>query len=307
MPRRPASIDRRRFLALTAALLTGLPVREARAEDLFFEPRDGIWMYKGHGGTVGYMTRGGETLMVDSGPVGRAILMRKRLVRGTGKRRPGRFIDTLVNTHFHLDRTGGNHVFRTYVGKIVAHENVAGRLRPSLVHRKVDPAEAVADVTFAKQHVIKLAGETITLRHYGPAHTDGDAAVFFAEANLVHLGDLATIHVHPHVDTPGGGTALGMRRALKAIHDQVELDTKVVVGLGDRGIVVGGPEVIAHGIAYFDEMIGRVEKGLEKGWTDARITDGRDLKISGWFGVGDIHNLTRNLGLTLAEIRKQRK
>ncbi|MEX1256288.1 MAG: hypothetical protein WEG36_01600 [Gemmatimonadota bacterium] len=31
---------------------------------------------------------------------------------------------------------------------------------------------------------------TIHLKHYGPAHTGWDSAIYFEQANIVHLGDL---------------------------------------------------------------------------------------------------------------------
>ena len=50
------------------------------------------------------------------------------------------------------------------------------------------PAGGIPSEVFAEEHSLKLNGLTIALKHYGPAHTDSDISVTFAEANVVHVG-----------------------------------------------------------------------------------------------------------------------
>ena len=40
-------------------------------------------------------------------------------------------------------------------------------------------------------------GETVQVWHTPPAHTDGDSAVYFEKANVLHMGDLFFNQVFP--------------------------------------------------------------------------------------------------------------
>ena len=64
------------------------------------------------------------------------------------------------------------------------------------------------------------------------AHTDGDAFVYFVNANVLHMGDCFFKDRFPYVDTVMGGTAEG---AIKAVELALMLsndDTKIVPGHG---------------------------------------------------------------------------
>ena len=46
------------------------------------------------------------------------------------------------------------------------------------------------DITYDSEMRFHLNGQTVELMHFGPAHTTGDTAVFFREANVLHMGDV---------------------------------------------------------------------------------------------------------------------
>jgi cyclase len=115
----------------------------------------------------------------------------------------------LINTHHHLDHTGGNRFFRG--ATIIATEKCRDALLPGfppvpLLQRFMPrfarefPRLSVAlpAVTFEDRMVIRDGDHEIHLWHPGvPAHTVGDAAVFLPKARVLFAGDIAFHYVTP--------------------------------------------------------------------------------------------------------------
>lgn len=134
--------------------------------------------------------------------------MTRRLVAAIKKttRKP---ISQLINTHHHLDHTGGNRFFRG--AAIVATEKCREALAPGfpplpLLQRfmprfaKEFPSLKVAlpTVTFEDRMVIRDGDHEIHLWHPGaPAHTVGDAVVFLPKERVLFAGDIAFHYVTP--------------------------------------------------------------------------------------------------------------
>ena len=62
-----------------------------------------------------------------------------------------------------------------------------------------------------------FGNEKIVVKYFGPAHTDGDIAVHFQNANVVHLGDLLYDHIPPLIDVRNGASFLSWIAALEKI------------------------------------------------------------------------------------------
>jgi glyoxylase-like metal-dependent hydrolase (beta-lactamase superfamily II) len=60
-------------------------------------------------------------------------------------------------------------------------------------------------------------GRDITLRHYGPAHTDGDSVVFFGPAKTAFVGDLLFVGRDPLVHRHKNGSSFGYVKTLEAL------------------------------------------------------------------------------------------
>src|SRR5262249_18460636 len=56
----------------------------------------------------------------------------------------------------------------------------------------------------------------LALKHYEPAHTDGDISVAFTEADILHAGDTYWNGLYPFIDYSTGGSIDGMIRAAEA-------------------------------------------------------------------------------------------
>ena len=121
----------------------------------------------------------------------------------------------LFNTHWHFDHAGGNEHFGKQGTVIVAHDNVRERLSTpqfSALTNGVSPPspdDAIPVVTFDNTITFHLNGATVRAEHVPLGHTDGDAVLFFEEANVVHMGDHFFNQRYPYVDLGSGGDVDG--------------------------------------------------------------------------------------------------
>jgi glyoxylase-like metal-dependent hydrolase (beta-lactamase superfamily II) len=133
--------------------------------------------------------------------------MTRRFLTAT-KKVTNKPVTRLVNTHHHIDHSGGNFLFRE--AEIVSHtycrEEVARTGLPVEFFQQRIPrfaAEfpklklAVPEVTFEDRLVFYQTGREVELRHLGPAHTFGDALVYLPKDKVLFAGDLAFYYVTP--------------------------------------------------------------------------------------------------------------
>ena len=79
---------------------------------------------------------------------------------------------------------------------------------------------------------LHLNGQTVELMHFGPAHTTGDTAVFFREANVLRMGDVFNNTGYPFIDADNGGTLDGLITFCENVLAVINDDTTVVPGHG---------------------------------------------------------------------------
>lgn len=92
--------------------------------------------------------------------------------------------------------------------------------------------DALPTVTFSEQASLYFNGLTIRAEHIAPAHTDGDAVIYFEPANVVHLGDLYFNGIYPFVDFSSGGEPRGMIAGVRSVLASIDEHTKVIPGHG---------------------------------------------------------------------------
>ncbi|KAA9132827.1 MBL fold metallo-hydrolase [Marinihelvus fidelis] len=142
----------------------------------------------------------------------------------------GRPVNFLVNTHVHGDHVGGNAHFAESGTVVFAHENIRKRLLE-------DPSGAGGEgglpvVTFADGVTFYLNGLEAQVFHLPLAHTDGDAAIFFPEVNVLHTGDVFFHGLFPFIDLDNGGTVSGYIAAQQALIERLDDTSKVIPGHG---------------------------------------------------------------------------
>ena len=76
---------------------------------------------------------------------------------------------------------------------------------------------------------IHFNGQKVELLHFGPAHTTGDAIVYFRRDNVVHVGDLCSSG-YPFIDATNGGTLAGLIAVCRDIAAAIDEDTIIVSG-----------------------------------------------------------------------------
>ncbi len=218
-----------RFLQACSLIATLLATGPATAELSLHQLSDAVYVLQGGGGNVGVCVGDDGILLVDDKLASQADEVRTALSRFVGQPQ------YIFNTHFHGDHTGGNRAFGQHAA-ILAHANVRKRLATGgeFGKRHIEPAPAVAlpVIAFEQSVSVFFNGEEIRAVHFPRAHTDGDIAVFFVNAEVVHLGDLFFNGLFPFVDLEYGGDVETLTQHIAALIDQLPADTKIIPGHG---------------------------------------------------------------------------
>jgi cyclase len=231
----PDSLTRRTFLSTSLQGVAGLAF--ARPSDSITSTRlsEELWLFQGDGGNV-VAARGGEgVLLVDSGSPESGSALRRRMATECGTHR----VETLLNTHWHWDHTGGNEVFAKSGAAIVAHENTKLWLGTQVISRWEDrtypprSAQALPTKTFFYgTQQMRFGQHAIEYGYLPQAHTDGDIYVHFPDANVLVAGGIVSGGTYPIADYCTGGWLGGMISALKALIAKSDAHTRIVSGLG---------------------------------------------------------------------------
>jgi cyclase len=238
---------------------------EIRVEQL----APGVAVLFGQGGNIGLSYGEDGNVIVDDqyAPLTDKILAAIRTLDPD----PVRFV---VNTHWHLDHTGGNENLGKGGAVILAHDNVRTRMAAGQVMRAlnltVPPSakEGLPVVTFADGVTLHLNGDTLHVVHVVNAHTDGDALVHWIRGNVLHMGDTFFHRVtFPFIDLDSGGSIDGLIAAVNRGLEFAGANTKIIPGHGPMA-------TRADLVAYRDMLVdvrGKVAAGIAAGQTLAQI------------------------------------
>jgi glyoxylase-like metal-dependent hydrolase (beta-lactamase superfamily II) len=163
--------------------------------------------------------------------------MAANMVRDIARR--GAHVETVLNTHHHIDHMGGNKLFQD--AKLLAHPKsilavqrlgfptkIYDRLMPQFRGR-FDDLELVIPAPVQEPLALPRGGE---LHVFQPAHTSADTAVWFPETRVLLAGDISFINVVP---LSVNGLISGWIKALDAL---IELKPAIVVpGHGPVGTI----------------------------------------------------------------------
>ncbi len=185
--------------------------------------RDNVYMLTGAGGNIGLSVGDDGALLIDDqfADLSQRILDAVANVSDT----PLRFV---LNTHHHGDHVGGNANMTAAGAMIVAHDNVRKRLAAA------DDAApgSLPIITFSHNATFHWNGQTTRVHHIETAHTDGDALIFFGEANVVHMGDTFFRGRYPYIDLGSGGGVDGVVAAADYVLENSNGETLIIPGHG---------------------------------------------------------------------------
>lgn len=233
----------------------------AAAKPEFRDVRRNVGVFTARGGTIGYLVTPDAVIVVDSQFADTAPMFLDGL-----KPKTTRKIDLLINSHHHPDHTGGNKAMQPSVAKIVAHANVPGLQRKQAAAQKSEANQAYADTTFERDWKASVGKETVSARHYGPAHTGGDIVITFQNANVAHMGDLMSFQRNPRADRPAGASIVNWVPVLENTVKDHAADTIYIFGhskVGER--VTGSSKDLLELRDYFSAMLDFTRKAIASG------------------------------------------
>ncbi|MEP6738529.1 MAG: MBL fold metallo-hydrolase [Chryseolinea sp.] len=249
---------------------------------------DHVYMLKGAGGNIGILVGNDGTLMVDDQF---APLTNK--INGVIKSIDPGEIRFLINTHIHGDHSGSNENFKRMGATVVAQDNVFKRMSSESVNSRTKEVTPPRDkdawpvVTFPNSMTLHLNDETIELVYFGPAHTDGDLAVWFKGANIFHMGDMFVTYGYPYIDYGSGGSVNGFIANLDKVIGLMNDQTKIIPGHGDI-CTINDVKTLRNKIADIrDQVAAALKKGKKpEEITGMGITDKYEAELGKGFIKG---------------------
>jgi len=222
-------LNRRDFLkvSLAGTMAFGLPT-------LLRGQAGKITILDGGGTNVVAFSTSEGLILVDSG----APKNGDKLLSALKAFAPNAKVQTVFNTHYHLDQTGNNEVFAAAGAKIIAHENTKLWLGTDILVEwenrtyPARPKNALPNQTFYTTGKMTFGKHEIRYGHLGQAHTDGDIYVFFPAENILITGDVFRVGAYPIPDYCTNGWLGGLANATKALVGLTDAKTRVVPGSG---------------------------------------------------------------------------
>jgi len=222
-------LDRRELLksALAGTVALGFP-------SLLRGQAERITILDGGGANVLAFSASESLVLVDSGEPKNG----DKLLAALKTFAPNAKVNTLFNTHYHLDQTGNNELFATAGAKIIAHERTRQWMSTDYWvpaedrFEKARPRTARPTETFLTTGSLRAGGEQIDYGYLPLAHTSGDIYVFFKTSNVIAVGDVASPLGDPALDYFTGAWIGGRVDAMDIILKLSNEQTRIVPAYG---------------------------------------------------------------------------
>jgi len=215
-------------LAVGAAALTFSRDAFGDADPAATKLTDKITLITGAGNNIVSLAGDGGSLLVDCGDAAQA----QNVLKLTGP------VKTVINTHWHLESTGGNDAMAKSGAKLVSQISTQLWMTQEIVHdweKKTYPPrarQAQPTETFYTTGKTTFGGEPVEYGILPMAHTDGDIYVHFTQSNVLVTGDAVQPGRLPILDWFCGGWIGGMQEAQRTLLRIANDNTKIVPGSG---------------------------------------------------------------------------
>ena len=208
------------------------------------------------GGNITLLTGADKIVLIDD-----AMVPTAQPMRAAAEKTAGRPVDFVINTHVHGDHVGGNALLQNGGSLVFAHDNIRKRL-------EADPTDAggpdgLPVITFSDAVTFHVNDLSAHVFHVERAHTDGDAAILFKGANVLHAGDLFFHKLFPYIDLDNGGTVDGYIAGQELLLSMVDDDTIILPGHGTVASKAG----LAEDLGVLKDARARVAKLVADGKT----------------------------------------
>jgi cyclase len=245
--------------------------------------RGSIYMLQGSGGNIGVSIGDDGTMIVDDqfGPLTQKITAAIAELTANP-------VDYVVNSHWHYDHSDGNVNFGRAGATIVAHENSRTRMLTDQVvslNNRLQAAyseEGLPKITFYRSMRFHYNDNLIDIVHLGPAHTNGDAFVYFRDTNVIHTGDVFVRYGLPFIDNPNGGSINGMIEFTWTMAGMIDDDTIIIPGHGQLSTRDDLLEYRAMLVTIRD----RIQALMDQGRTADQIVDANPTRGYAQPGAG---------------------
>ncbi len=222
---------RREFLRTLAAGAAALGLSRtafAQATPTATKLTEKLTLITGAGNNIVVLAGDSGNLLVDCGDAAHA----QDVLKLAGR------VNTVFNTHWHLESTGANDVMAKSGAKLISHVNTQGWMTQEIIHdweKRVFPPrakEARPTETFYTTGTTTFGGEPVEYGLMATAHTDGDIYVHFPQSNVLAIGDVVQAGRLPFLDFPTGGWIGGMQTAHQTVLRLANDTTKIVPATG---------------------------------------------------------------------------
>lgn len=227
--------------------------------------KDGLAVIFGEGGNILVSVGVDGVLMIDDQmpEVYQALL-------GEIKKLGGDKVDKIINTHWHFDHAEGNRAFGALGAEIIAQENSTAYMKSAhdinlvqiVYPQQAYPEFAIPTTSFTETMTLNMNDNEIVLYNFGPAHTTGDAIVYFKTSNIVHMGDVANLSGLAFIDAGNGGTIDGMIKSVRETLAIIDDQTVVVPGHGPIANKAALETYVSNLETVRDRIAEQIAKGL---------------------------------------------
>jgi glyoxylase-like metal-dependent hydrolase (beta-lactamase superfamily II) len=232
-------VDRREVLkgALAGALATWASSRILSGQQVgggVQRLTDKLAVVDGGGSNVLAFSFGQALWLVDSG----ASKSGDQVIAGLKSAAADAKVQTLFNTHYHIDQTGNNDVFAANGAKIIAHKRTLEWMSSDYWvpaeerYEKARPKTARPTETFLTTGSLRAGTEQIDYGYLPLAHTSGDIYVFFKTSNVLAVGDVASPLRDPGFDWFTGAWIGGRVDAMDILLALANDQTRIVPSYG---------------------------------------------------------------------------
>jgi cyclase len=147
----------------------------------------------------------------------------------------------VINTHYHMDHTGGNNLYK-------GDKIYIGNYDKDFLQKQLKPEDMPTD--YIKNNVVMDMGdENVELYNLGQAHTFNDVVVYLKNRKIMFSGDLVFDKVNPVLKRESGADVNKWIAVLKLMLKKWDIKT-IVPGHGPTG----GIEIAQNLIDYFKDM-----------------------------------------------------